>query len=159
YRRASYYCRRCGKGLCPSDGRAGVTARDLTPAVEQLAGLAGGVCDSFARGADLLAEMAAVRLSESTVGRTTEDVGRRIAAHLPAGAVSGPPAAWAWHKDAKGRSVAYVTIDATGTRQQGRGGRAAEGRMAYVAGVYNPAPPEWLLPPGRSPPPLQARYL
>jgi hypothetical protein len=92
--------------------------------VEQLAGLAGGVCDSFARGADLLAEMAAVRLSESTVGRTTEDVGRRIAAHLQAGEVFGPPAAWAWHKDAKGRSVAYVTIDATrhqAARQQGRG--------------------------------------
>jgi hypothetical protein len=31
--------------------------------------------------------------------------------------------------------------------------------MAYVAAVYNPAPPAWLLPAGRPPPPLQARYL
>jgi hypothetical protein len=102
--------------------------------------------------------MAAVRLSESTVARTTEDVGRRIAAHLQAGEVFGPPAAWPWHKDAHGRSVAYVTVDATGTRQQGEGGRAAEGRMAYVAAVYSPPPPDWLRPPGQAPP-LRARYL
>src|SRR6185295_19321586 len=65
--------------------------------------------------------------------------------------------------DAGGRSVAYVTIDATGTRQQAKGGGAAEGRMAYVAAVYNPVPVDWLLPPRRSPPlpppRLQARYL
>ena len=32
------------------------------------------------------------------------------------------------------------------------------GRMAYVAGVYNPPPVDWLSPPGPAPP-LQARYL
>jgi len=159
YQRAYYYCRRCGHGRYPFDEQAGITPRNLTPAVEQLATLAGGVCDSFERGADLLADMAAVRLSESTVERTTEDVGRRIAAHLDRGELFGPPVVWAWNRDAKGRRVAYVTVDATGTRQQGPGGRAAEGRMAYVAGVYNPPPVEWLRQPGQAPPPLQARYL
>jgi hypothetical protein len=103
--------------------------------------------------------MAGARLSESTVGRATEDAGRRVAGHLAGGGLFGPAVAWRWHADAQGSSVAYFTIDATGTRQQGPGGGAAEGRMAYVAGVYNPPPADWLLPPGRPPPRLQARYL
>jgi hypothetical protein len=159
YRRAYYYCRRCGRGVCPFDRQAGITFRNLTPAVEQLAVLAGGVCDSFERGAELLDEMAAVRLSESTVERTTEEAGWRIEEHLKQGELFGPLSEWTWNKDAKGRGVAYVTIDATGTRQQGPGGAAAEGRMAYVAGVYNPAPAEWLRQPGKAPPRLQARYI
>jgi hypothetical protein len=158
YERAYYYCRRCGEGLCPFDGQAGVAGHQLTPAAEQLTALAGAVCDSFERGADLLREMAGVRLSESTVERATEDVGRRIEGQLGGGAVFGEQAQWDWHKDARGRGVAYVSIDATGTRQQGPGGASAEGRMAYVAAVYNPQPAEWLRPPGTAPP-LQARYL
>lgn len=159
YRRAYYYCRACGEGLCPFDGRAGVTARHLTPAAERLTALAGSVGESFERGARLLRELAAVRLGESTVERATEDVGGRIAALLGRGCTFGAAAAWDWRRDGRGRTVAYLTIDATGTRQQGPGGRAAEGRMAYVAGVYNPAPPDGLRPPGRAAPALQARYL
>lgn len=159
YRRAYYYCRRCGQGLAPFDQQAGITTRHLTPAVERLATLAGGVGDSFERGGDLLQEMGGVRLSESTVQRTTEDVGGRIEELLDQGMVFGPPQPWPWRQDARGRTVAYVTADATGTRQQGPGGASAEGRMAYVAAVYNPAPPDWLRPPGQAAPPLQARYL
>jgi hypothetical protein len=158
YRRAYYYCRRCGRGLAPFDEQAGVGARALSPAAERLAALAGGVCDGFERAAELLQEMAGVRLSESTVERATEDAGRRIAAHLGAGALFGEAVEWGWHADLRGRSVAYFTIDATGTRQQGPGGARAEGRMAYVAGVYNPRP-AWLRPPGQGPPRLQARYV
>lgn len=121
--------------------------------------MAGGVSDSFEKAGQLLHEMAGVRLSESTVERTTEDVGDRIAKLLGRGITFGPDLPWRWHRDAKGRTVAYFTIDATGTRQQGPGGGKAEGRMAYVAGVYNPPPPEELLPAGRPPPALQARYL
>jgi hypothetical protein len=159
YRRACYYCRACGKGTAPFDQQAGITARQLTPAVERLASLAGAVGPSFERGAGLLRETAGVRLSEATVERTTEDVGARIAGLLAAGVVFGPAVRWDWHKDARGRRVAYFTIDATGTRQQGRNGGKAEGRMAYVAAVYNPAPPEGPWPAGKAPPPLQARYL
>jgi hypothetical protein len=158
YERAYYYCRRCGQGVHPFDQQAGITRRGLTPAVEQLATLAGAVGDSFEKGAELLEEMAGVRLSESTVERTTEGAGQRVAHHLQTGALFGEPTVWDWHQDAQGRSVAYVTIDATGTRQQGPGAARAEGRMAYVAGVYNPPPPPWLRPPGK-PPPVQARYL
>jgi hypothetical protein len=159
YQRGYYYCRRCGQGLCPFDQQAGISCRGLTPAVEQLATLAGAVGDSFEKGAELLQEMAGVRLSESTVQRTTEDVGQRIEEHLKEGRLFGQPTQWDWHPDAKGRSVAYFSIDATGTRQQGKNAGQAEGRMAYVAAVYNPQPVTWLCPPGQAPPPLQARYL
>jgi len=143
--------------VCPFDDDAGISARDLTPAAEQLATLAGAVADSFGKGADLLQEMANLRLCESTIQRTTEGVGARLAALLAEGVTFGPAVHWEWRRDARGRRVAYVTVDATGTRQQGPGGKAAEGRMAYVAGVYNP-PPEGP-PTGRPLPALQARYL
>jgi hypothetical protein len=159
YHRAYYYCRRCGQGLFPFDQQAGIPDHQETPAVEQLASLAGGVCDSFERGAELLEEMSGVRLSESTVQRTTEDVGSRIATLLQQGVTFGGPVVWRWHRDARGRTVAYCTLDATGTRQQGPGGVKAEGRMAYVGGIYNPPPPDWLRPPGKGPPPVQARYV
>jgi hypothetical protein len=156
--RAYYYCRRCGQGFCPFDRQAGIGAHRLTAAVEQLATLAGAVGDSFDKASQLLEEMAGVRLSESTVERTTEDVGGRLASLQSQGVTFGPDRRWHWHRDAKGRSVAYVTLDASGTRQQGPGGRHADGRMAYVGGVYNPPPPAWLRPAGPAPP-VQARYV
>ena len=159
FRRAYYYCRCCGQGYAPFDRQAGFTARQLTPAAERLATLAGGTCESYQRGADALHEMAGIRLSESTVERTTEDVGHRLAEMLGQEQTVGPAVQWQWHPDASGQKVAYFTIDATGTRQQGPGGKKAEGRMAYVAGVYNPTPAQWLLPPDEKPPEMQARYI
>jgi hypothetical protein len=161
YRRAYYYCRRCGRGVAPFDERAGITSRALTPAAERLAALAGGVCHGFEEAAELLKETSGLRLGESTVQRVTQDVGHRIRECLDAGIPFGLAVLWRWYRDAKGRSVAYLSLDATGTRQQGPGGSKAEGRMAYVAAVYNPYPAdEWLRPPGKPPPPcLQARYL
>ncbi len=138
YLRAYYYCRRCGQGQYPFDAQAGLPEHQLTPAVERPASLAGGVSPSFEKGAELLEEMSGVDLSESTVERTTEDVGARIAVLLNAGVTFGPRTVWSWRRDARGRIVAYVSIDATGTRQQGPGGRRAEGRMAYVGGIFNP---------------------
>ena len=84
YRRAYYLCRICGKGLFPFDRDARMTTRDLTPALERVATLAGAVADSFEKGAELLEEMAGVSLSEATVERTTEDAGRRLAAAVAA---------------------------------------------------------------------------
>src|SRR5262249_8681542 len=114
-RRAYYYCRRCAQGFFPFDPQAGITTRRLTPAAEPLAALAGGVSDSFEKAGQLLHEMAGVRLSESTVERTTEDVGDRIAGLLGRGITFGPDLPWRWHRDAQGRTVASFTIDATGT--------------------------------------------
>ena len=63
YERAYYLCRRCGQGIFPFDEAAGLAARKLTPALERVASLAGIVADSFEKGAELLHEMAGVRLS------------------------------------------------------------------------------------------------
>jgi hypothetical protein len=139
-RRSYYYCRRCGKGFFPWDNQVGLTERNLTPALEQVACLTGAVADSFERGAELLEKTAGVRLSESTVQRTTEMVGERIAERLGAGKTFGPKKPWDWYRDANGQRVAYVGIDATGVPQQGEKGGKVDGRMAYVGVVYNPLP-------------------
>jgi len=47
-----------------------LTERNLTPALERIATLAGTVADSFEKGADLMHEMSGIRLGESTVERT-----------------------------------------------------------------------------------------
>ena len=52
----------------------------------------------------------------------------------------GPAADWAWPLDAAGRTVAYVSVDATGVPIQGEGGVQAEGRMAWVGKVFAPKP-------------------
>ena len=151
-----YLCRRCGQGIFPFDEAAGLTARRLTPALERVTALAGAVADSFEKGAELLEEMAGVRLGESTVERTTEDAGQRLEDLVQAGTALGPKADWPWHKDYDGCRCASVEFDATGVRQQGAGGGPAEGRMAYVGMVCNPCP-EWPWPDER-PGPMQARY-
>lgn len=157
YERAYYLCRRCGQGSFPFDEAAGLTARRLTPALEQVTALAGAVADSFEKGSDLLKEMAGTRLGESTVERTTEDAGERLEDLVRNGVALGPKVDWPWHKDYDGQRCAYVEIDATGVRQQGEGGGSAEGRMAYVGMVCNPCP-EWPWP-DEKPTPMQARYL
>ena len=43
-------------------------------------------------------------------------------------------------RDARGRTVAYVSVDATGVPIQGPGGVEAEGRMAWVGKVFAPKP-------------------
>jgi hypothetical protein len=161
YERAYYYCRRCGKGQIPFDTQVGIPDHNITPAVERLSSLAGGVSPSFEKGSELLEEMSGVHLSESTVERITEDVGDRIALLLHQEITPGPRVVWQWRRDAQGRTVAYLSIDATGTRQQGPGGKKAEGRMAYVGSIFNPPPLEEVAQgvPNAKRERLQARYL
>jgi hypothetical protein len=159
--RAYYYCHRCG-GHFPWDQTVGLTPKRLTPGAEELTTLAGTTGESFQEAAEkLLPKMAALRLSESTVQRTSEAAGQRLRLLLKEQKVLGGPTPWDWHKDARGTSCAYVSIDATGVRQQAKGGKTAEGRMPYVAMVFNPVPD---LPPGHpqrlpASASMQARYL
>ena len=85
-------------------------------------------------------ELAGLRLSETTVQHTTEAAGERLGHFLDIGGVLGGPTAWKWHPDADGQTCAYVSVDATGVRQQAKGGGPAEGRMPYVGMIYNPVP-------------------
>ncbi len=161
FRRHYYHCPGCGHGTCPLDEAVGLSAADLTPAADEVVCLA-GVQDSFATAADkALARLSGLRVSESTAQRATEAAGLRVARAQAAGATFGPLTPWAWHRDAEGKTVAYVSADATGVGQQGPGGTAAEGRMAYVGVIYNPVPQDkkrWADPEGRRPE-WQARYV
>src|SRR5260370_9374903 len=105
--------------------------------------------------------MASIRVSTSRVQRTSEAAGRRLRELWQQQKVLGGPTPWTWHKDARGKSCAYVSIDATGVRQQGPGGKATEGRMPYVAMVFNPVPDLPVGHPHRLPAKatMQARYL
>jgi len=67
----------------------------------------------------------------------------------------GEPTKWNWQRDAQGRKCGYVSLDATGVRQQGPGGMRAEGRMAYVGMIYNPQSEH----DDNRVPPHQVRYL
>lgn len=124
--------------------------------------MAGTTGESFQEAASkLLPKMASIRLSESTVQRTSTAAGRRLRELLQKQKVLGGPTPWTWRKDARGITCAYVSIDATGVRQQGPGGKAADGRMPYVAMVFNPVPDLPVGHPHRLPATasMQARYL
>jgi hypothetical protein len=152
---AYYHCRHCKHGHKPWERILRLSSTALTPAAEELVALAGAL-GSFADGAErVLQKMAGLRLSESTVERTTEAAGQRIRQRLDQGRPLGPTGDWTWQTDASGRRCAYVSLDATGVRQQGPRGRHADGRMAYVGMVYNPRSEH----DSKRPPPRQVRYL
>ena len=138
--RAYYHCTACHRGHCPAEAAFGLGASDLTPGAEQLAVLFGSVA-SFAEAAKkLLPKASGLRLAESTIERATEAAGDRLGRALAAGDTLGAAADWDWPEDAEGRTVAYVSVDATGVPIQGPNGVEAEGRMAWVGKVFAPRP-------------------
>lgn len=148
--------------MFPWDKCVGLTAKRLTPGAEELVTLMGTTGESFeAAATKLLPKMASVRLSESTVQRTSEAAGQRLAKLFKEDKTLGGPTPWTWRKDARGTTCAYVSIDATGVRQQASGGGPAEGRMPYVAMVFNPVPDLPADHPHRPPrsAKMQARYV
>jgi hypothetical protein len=159
--RAYYHCKSCRTGFCPWDGVLDLSASDTTPAATEVVSMAGAL-GAFGQAAELvLSRMAGLRLSESTVQRVAESVGTDIGERLSEEETFGAATPWAWHKDAEGKTCAYVAIDATGVPQQGPGATAAVGRMATVAMVYNPIPEQrqrWAKP-SACRPPWQVRYL
>jgi len=140
YERAYYHCGACGQGWFPTDAEFGLE-RKQTPAVRELLSLA-GVLEPFAQsGETLLPRLSGLTVSAATVRRTAEAAGADVAARRAKGEAVGGESSWSWHRDATGRTVACVSLDATGVRQQGPRGEQAEGRMAWVGAVFNPAPP------------------
>jgi hypothetical protein len=159
-RRAYSCCGRCGQGLCPWDQTVGLTPKRLTPAAERAVCLAGLLSDSFDEAAaKVLPELAGLHRCEATAQRTTEDAGARLGAVLAAGHTLGPRLHWGWRVAAQGRTCAYVSVDATGVRQQAAGGGRAEGRRPYVGLVYHPIPEVEQPDPQAKRPVMQARYL
>jgi hypothetical protein len=140
----------------PWDFALGLGVATLTPAASEVASIA-GVQTSFAQSAEVtLQKLCGLRLSESTVERVTESAGERLAKLLHEKVTfddQGQP--WSWQRDARGKRCAYVGLDAISIRQQGACGAKAEGRMAYVATLYNPRSEHDL----RRPDPHQVRFL
>jgi hypothetical protein len=127
----------------------------LTPAATQIVSQA-GILASFAEASErTLKTMSGLSLSESTVERTTEEVGQRVMDQLSRGQTQGPKRSWPWQRDAQGRTCAYIGIDHTGIRQQGPRGTRTDGRMAAVGMVYNPRSDH----DERKPPQRQVRYI
>jgi hypothetical protein len=139
--RAYSYCPHCCAGHCPRDARLGVADSDLSRGATEVVALA-GARSSFAEAAPkTLPKLAGLRLSESTVERTTERTGAEVGVRLAEGRTFGKSRAWEWSEDAEGKSVAYISADATGVGMQGPNGAAAEGRMAAVGMVWNAGVP------------------
>jgi hypothetical protein len=140
-RRPYYHCPHCHSGHYPGDDALGQEHATLTAGAERIVTLVGAI-DCFAKAAELvLPEVAGLRLSESTVERTTEAAGERLGNLMGEGHTLGPigtKAAWDWNRDDAGERIAYLSIDATGLGIQGPGGVRAEGRMAYVGMIYDP---------------------
>lgn len=121
-----------------------------------------GLLSSFAEAAvTTLPKTAGLRVSESSVERVTEAAGRDIGERLASHETFGEATPWSWHKDAEGKTCAYVSLDATGIGQQGERGAKAEGRMVTVAMVYNPVPetPSRRARPEAKAPRFDVRYL
>jgi hypothetical protein len=160
--RAYYYCPHCHKGHVPTDQLLQLTERQQTPAAEEAITLM-GTLESFATAADrALQRLSGIDVSESTVERTTEAAGQRLVDATSHGRTFGEATTWAWHRDAEGKTCAYLACDATGLGMQGKKGARADGRMANVAMIYNPIPEEpsrWAQPKSSRRPAFQARYL
>ena len=152
----SYYrYSRCKTSHKPWDRLLGLTTRALTPAAAQVVAQA-GVLASFAEASErTLQTMAGLKVSESTVQRTTEDTGGRVREMREQNQTQGPAQSWPWQRDAEGQTCAYVSLDHTGVRQQGAGGSRADGKMIPVAMVYNVNSEH----DPRRPPARQVRYL
>jgi hypothetical protein len=72
--RAYYYCPGCGASCVPYDQQVGLSSGAASPGVVRAVCRA-GIEVPFAQAADLLAELAGVRLSESSVARLTARAG------------------------------------------------------------------------------------
>jgi hypothetical protein len=131
-RRFCYHCRGCHRGHVPWDHELGLGAATLTPAASEVTNIA-GVQTSFAQPVEgTLQKLCGLHLSELTVERVTEPVGDRLANLIQEKVTFGEKKSWAWQRDVRGKTCAYVGLDATGARQQGEQGGKAEGRRAYA---------------------------
>jgi len=138
--RPYYHCKHCHHGMWPWDEILRLSPERLTPGGQEIVSLF-GTLHSFGNAADCVLEKATgLRLSESTVERTTEGAGERLGQRLAEGEVFGPKVCWKWHKDAEGKTCAYLGIDATGIMMQGPDGAKADGRMVEVGMIFNPQP-------------------
>jgi hypothetical protein len=138
--RPYYHCEHCHHGIWPWDELLRLSEERLTPGAQEVVSLL-GIANSFGKAADrVLEKTTGLRLSESTVERTTENAGALLGQWLEEGTVFDTKKVWKWHQDAEGKTCAYVGVDATGIMMQGPEGAKIEGRMVDVGMIFNPQP-------------------
>jgi hypothetical protein len=138
-RRAYYYCGRCHQGYLPYDEALGLVD-EISPGLRPLVCLAGTLVPFSDAAKDVLKRFSGVRLSASTVLRTTEGEGERLRAQLKEGRMVEPTQAepsWTKRRD-DGKPAAYVGLDAFSVPMQGPRAGKAEHRMLYTALLYTP---------------------
>ena len=119
--RAYYACDSCGLGFFPRDKVLGVTGTSLSPAVARMVGAVGALV-SFEEGAQLMNELAAVRVNAKMVERRAEDIGAEIAED-ERGTVE--PA-----NDSRIAPTMYLGMDGTGIPMRGSELAGRKGKQA-----------------------------
>jgi hypothetical protein len=138
-RRAYYYCQRCRQSFLPYDEALGLVD-GISPGLMPLVCLAGTLLPFADAAGDLLQRFAGVRLSTSTVLRSTEAAGERLRAQQKDGRMVRPlqkEPHWTAAR-AAGQPAAYVGLDAFSVPMQGVQASKAEHRMLYTALLYTP---------------------
>jgi hypothetical protein len=135
-RRAWYHCAECEHGIAPRDDDLGVTGASLSPGLRRMAARA-GAAEPFATAADLLAELAGIRLTPKRIERSAEADGAAAAARITAestaiarGTVSVLPAP---ADRGTPPDKLYIAVDGTGVPMvaaavTGRAGKTPDGR-------------------------------
>lgn len=137
--RAYYYCGRCHQGFIPYDDVLGLRD-EISPGLMPLVCLAGTLAPFADAAEDVLKRFAGVRLSASTVLRSTEAHGERLRAQHKEGRMVEPiepEPKWTEPRE-ENQPAAYVGLDAFSVPMQGVEASKAEHRMLYAALLYTP---------------------
>jgi hypothetical protein len=135
-RRAYYHCRPCQRGIVPRDADLGVTGASLSPGLRTMVARA-AAAQPFAAAAELLAELAGIRLNPKRIERSAESDGTAAATRIAtesAAIVSGDlTVAARTQPTSGGPDKLYLAIDGTGVPMvaaavRDRAGKGPDGR-------------------------------
>ena len=133
-RRAYYHCASCGRGVVPRDDELGVAGASLSPGLRKITARAAATAP-FAQAADLLADLAGIRLNPKRIERSAEADGGAAAARLTteSAAIAHRRVAVLPTTARGGPDKLYIALDGTGVPMVGaavadRAGKAPDGR-------------------------------
>ena len=137
--RAYYYCQRCHQSFLPYDDVLGLVD-EISPGLMPLVCLAGTLAPFTDAAQDILLRFARVRVSPSTVLRSTEAAGERLRAQQKEGRMVEPThPELEWQKPREGQQpLAYIGLDAFSVPMQGINASRADHRMLYTALLDTP---------------------
>ena len=131
-RRAYYHCASCGRGIVPRDDELGVAGVSLSPGLRKMTARAAAAVP-FATAADLLAELAGIRLPAKRIERSAENDGTAAAARIAAESTAIVDRRVSPLPPAVVPDKLYIAIDGTGVPMvpaatNGRAGKSSDGR-------------------------------